>query len=308
MASQSFPITATRALFIKLGDGGKWEEECTKGGFARIGFDDVAHQDCLAGRWEAIRETYMNSDKPPSSATRWTNELKAFYTSGPETLWVTFHGGTMYWGFLTGQPTSPTGTHKERSVAGDWQNRDANGKKLSIRSISSKLTQVRGFRGTICRIDDLEYLLKKINGIEQPEVTAARLHREEFLGAIAKLISHLTPRDFEVLVDMIFAAGGWRRVGESGGTEPDIDLDLVQPVTGDRLLVQVKSHTNATVVAEVAANANARVTAERFYLVTHRHDGPPASGTGRLELFDPGRLAGLVLDAGLADWVIEKSS
>ena len=47
--------------------------------------------------------------------------------------------------------------------------------------------------------------------------------------------------DFETLVDLIFARGGWHRVSALGGNEADIDLAVEQSLTGERAFVQVKS-------------------------------------------------------------------
>jgi hypothetical protein len=66
--------------------------------------------------------------------------------------------------------------------------------------------------------------------------------------AIAQLIQRLDDKDFENLVDMVFTAGGWRRIGGVGGTEKNIDIELQQPVTGEFVMVKVKSKCSPKII------------------------------------------------------------
>src|SRR5207244_11593485 len=47
--------------------------------------------------------------------------------------------------------------------------------------------------------------------------------------------------DFETLVDLIFARGGWQRSSALGKHQPDVDLILTQPTTDETAWVQIKS-------------------------------------------------------------------
>ena len=51
----------------------------------------------------------------------------------------------------------------------------------------------------------------------------------------------LQPVPFEILVEMIFARSGWRRVGSVGKAKRDTDISLEIPLTGERACVQVKT-------------------------------------------------------------------
>jgi hypothetical protein len=57
------------------------------------------------------------------------------------------------------------------------------------------------------------------------------------------IIKELHPKDLEIFTDLVFRQSGWQRVGVSGGTEKDIDLDLISPVTGERIAVQIAAVT-----------------------------------------------------------------
>jgi hypothetical protein len=63
---------------------------------------------------------------------------------------------------------------------------------------------------------------------------------KETRTAVLNLLKLLGEKDFEVLVDLVFYASGWRRQGVSGKTQRTLDLDLLLPSTGERAFVQVK--------------------------------------------------------------------
>jgi hypothetical protein len=157
-------------------------------------------------------------------------------------------------------------------------------------------------------VKELQYLLAKINGVEIPEVAAAKAARQQYLNALVSVIQNLTWHDFELLVDLVFTSAGWRRVAVLGKTEKAVDLDLVQPVTGERVIVQVKAAADFEVAKDVAKSTAELVGYDRVYLITHSFRDPAQrKRVENVEIFDAARLVPLVLDAGLGDWVISKS-
>jgi hypothetical protein len=42
-----------------------------------------------------------------------------------------------------------------------------------------------------------------------------------------------------MLVDLVFANSGWRRIGRVGKTQKTVDIELMLPTTGERAFVQV---------------------------------------------------------------------
>jgi len=80
----------------------------------------------------------------------------------------------------------------------------------SLRS-RSKLTKVGNFRGTICTVEEEDYLLRRINGIEQPVITRANEARKAMMAVAVEMIRGLHWADFETLADLIFARSGWQR-------------------------------------------------------------------------------------------------
>jgi len=272
----------------------------------RVGYREIPHELCASGKWDQVAAIYRNTR--PDQATRFTNELKRFYETGPETLWITFSDGKLSWAFANGGVTSDEEGYKHRRMMNRWRSASIKGTDLDAQKLSTRLTQVTGFRGTICQVRDLDYLLRKINGEAMPAVESARDARSKLTASIVPLIERLTWKDFELLVDLVFTAAGWRRIGVLGKTEKNIDLDMSQPVTGERILVQVKSKVTVGVVRNVAESSATMEHYDRIYLVTHSTIiNPPEVADDRFEIIGAGRLAVLVLDAGLTDWLLEKS-
>jgi hypothetical protein len=113
----------------------------------------------------------------------------------------------------------------------------------------------------------------------------------------------LTPQDFEVLVDLIFASSGWRRLGPVGKTHKTIDIELELPSTKDRAFIQVKS---ATTQAEFDAYQRDFEQSDSQKMFFAYHTGQVRSENSGVVLLGPDRLARMVLDAGLVSWLMRK--
>jgi hypothetical protein len=124
-------------------------------------------------------------------------------------------------------------------------------------------------------------------------------------AATLNLIRLLEPRDFELLVDLVFSTSGWRRVGVVGGTQETLDMDLVLPSTGDHAFVQVKSDTSSAELAEHIEQIDD--DHQPMFYVWHSGDVKPPEDK-RVKLVGPDDLPRLVMDAGLVSWLIDKVS
>ncbi len=58
--------------------------------------------------------------------------------------------------------------------------------------------------------------------------------------SVKKSIKNLYWKDFEILVDLLFTQGGWRRISRRGETMKSIDMELEDPITKDKYLIQIK--------------------------------------------------------------------
>ena len=127
------------------------------------------------------------------------------------------------------------------------------------------MTKVANYRRTICAVEAEEYLLRRINGIDDPLVAKGMKAREAMLSAIAKAVSSLHQKDFETLVDVIFARSGWHRASALGGSQKLVDMVLEQPTTGERAAVQVKSAATQNILDRYIDLVDEAGTFSRFF-------------------------------------------
>ncbi len=105
-----------------------------------------------------------------------------------------------------------------RTVRGGWRWTDVNGESLTKDRLSGALTKLAAYRGTSCGVDQADYVIRRINGQKIPEVERALAASAEMTESVLGLMRLLEPRDFELLVDLVFTSSGWRRVGVVGKT------------------------------------------------------------------------------------------
>ena len=82
-------MNVNNIYFIKLGREGKWAEECIDEGRIRLGFNNPHHEKCLEGEWEKIRSFWQESGKTDGIATNTTNQIRKFYESNEDDIWIT---------------------------------------------------------------------------------------------------------------------------------------------------------------------------------------------------------------------------
>ena len=200
-----------------------------------------------------------------------------------------------------------------RNVAGrlmDGARPAKGGSPLTADRLSGRLLQLQMYRGTICQAQPRDYLLDKINDRISSAVAAALAAETALRAAIADMMRLLTWQDFELMVDLVFSASGWRRIGMLGGVQETLDLDLILPSTGERALVQVKSRASSAELADYQARFEEAAAYGRLFFVWH--SGPlreeHLADDPRVMLLGPEKLAAMVIDAGLASWLRRKVS
>ena len=104
----------------------------------------------------------------------------------------------------------------------------------------------------------------------------------------------------------MFSTSGWRRQGIVGKTQKTLDLDLLLPSTGERAFVQVKSRTTTAELASYVAQLDSLGPYDRMFYVFHT--GTASTDDERVTVMGPDRLAELVVEAGLVDWLLRKVS
>jgi hypothetical protein len=277
-----------------------------------LGHGGVPHELAAAGRWEEIEKLLVERDgRTPGKAKDFTREVRDFYTLGEDCLWITIEQGRLWWAFAEPDVRPVDGADRgsrARRVIGAWSDVNLAGQRLELSGLSTRLTKVAAYRQTLCGVGAQDYLLRRINAEPEPGVLAATQARQQLTSTAAALIELLDWRDFEVLVDLIFAGSGWRRVSEVGGDQADTDLVLEQAVTGERAFVQVKSSASASTLNDYIARFRANAGFDRLFFVCHSPTGgfDAASEPNVHVWFDP-RLADQAVKAGLFDWLLEKS-
>ncbi|HHC5060708.1 restriction endonuclease [Aeromonas veronii] len=299
--------------YIKLGDGGKWEPYCIEEKqVLRLGYESPHHQESLAGDWDTVRNFWLSARKGNNgAASRDLNQIRDFYELSEADIWVTFYRRKMYWCHAHKEVYELEDGSRIRKVIGSWSCLDKNGSLLSIENIDGRITKVQGYRGTICGVELPEYLLRKINGEVQPEIQSTKEALEALKKNVEDLIKGLWWHDFELLVDLIFAQSGWQRISVLGKAEKDIDLDIFSPVSQKRAFVQVKSTTTADQIQNYREIFSQHHQYDEMYFVFHTFLGSLKNlsiNDPRVTLWDISRVAELVINAGLIDWLLAKRS
>lgn len=294
-----------RAYYIKLGRGDEWAKESLQTGKVRVGWKNIPLQLIRERQWESVRKL-INEEMSGGAATHDFASLKAIVESGPLDVWVTFHDSKLWWCRVQGEIEKDE-VSQYRRVEGFWSDKDVNGQALCTDNISGRLLRVMAYRATICSIrypDDLRRLLNAERSNEYRAVDAAlRNLGKEVEGAIKRL--HW--KDFELLVDLLFRSAGWRRVSVLGKSVKFTDMNLKEPITGDCYQVQVKSEASLSDFERYRNQFDSRLY-RRLYFVVHSPDKSLESATGdeKVQLILAGRLANMVMDAGLVRWLMEK--
>ncbi len=303
-------LTPSEIRYIKLGQGGAWEKWCLENNAIRLGYESDQHEESIRGEWEKIREYWLQARKGnEGAATRDLKQIRDFYELKENDLWITFYQRKLYWCRASSDVQELQDGSRIRKTIGFWSNKDSNGQVLGIENIDGRVTKVQRFQGTICKIELKDYLVNKINGISQPEVEAAKENLNLLKKSIKNLIKGLWWKDFELLVDLIFSNSGWQRISVLGKTEKDIDLDIFSPVTQKRAFVQIKSSADLSTFQNYIQKFSEYEQFDEMYFVVHssNEDLPEASNRkANIHLIDLDRLADLVINSGLTNWLITK--
>jgi hypothetical protein len=301
-------IDPANALYIKLGRSGSWEKECLDKGILRFGYKETPFESAVSGDWEAVHKFWLAVRQDQGTATRDVRQIRSYFESDDDTLWITFYGGLMWWCFAKpGVKQRKDGKGSYRETVSGWRNIDAKGDKLTFERLSGNLLKVQAFQGTICDVKEFEYLKRKLNGLLLPQVDEAVQAENQMIQKIVPLMRLLTWQDFELLVDLVFSNSGWRRVGQVGKTQKTVDIELMLPTTGERAFVQIKSSATKRDLADYLERLDESHAHDRMFFVWHSGDVGEAD-IGNVALIGPERLARMVFDAGLASWLRDKVS
>jgi hypothetical protein len=309
------PIVIKNAYYVKLGRGGAWADDSLQNGIIRIGWKNQTLDDINNWRESAIRETELRSREKDgvttakSAITNDTRALSKIVHSTPEDVWTTFHGPYMWWCRVGTDGIQQDAISKYRTVAGQWSKCDIEDKPLIINQLPGRLAMKQRFSGTICgfdedQLDDLRRLLNRETSEESQAILKAK---ESLTKLVENGLALLHWKDFEILVDLVFRNAGWRRVSCVGETMKSVDMELEEPITGDRYQVQVKSDATMADFTEYADKFDGS-DFRKLYFVVHnpKEKWINAPTYDDVELVLQERLAQMVVDFGLVNWLLEK--
>ena len=302
-------VDFTNGFYIKLGRGGIWESDSINTGKLRLGWREQSIVDINSRRWDFIERQLRaeHKGKPSGVATTDFNGLRMIAESDPGDVWITFYQAKLWWARLTG-PVEQDEVSKFRNTVNPWSDHAANGKLLVINELPGKISQLQGFRGTVCRIRYPDLLRRILNGTKSDLAIAISNQRARLAEHLTKAIKELHWKDFEILVDLVFRAAGWVRVSVLGQHAKAYDLELRETVTGDRYIVQVKSSAGVLDLHSTIANFSPK-DYRRIFFVVHspRKDLTDYTGIPKhVEIVSPEHLAVLAMDAGLVGWIEQK--
>lgn len=206
---------------------------------------------------------------------------------------------------LLAADSDATGSRFRKTIGG-WTDKDLIGQTLWTNKLRGSLTTTAGFRGTICRVREFDYLLRLLNGEKTAVTKAVRTARSELIETLIPLIPGLHWKDFELLVELVMTQGGWRRVSATGGTQHTIDLELELPLTGERTLVQVKSRLDQKTAETVATDLTEAAGGSRVFIVYHTPSDQLTVDQENVTMIGPKALAEHVVDLGLTTWIMAK--
>jgi hypothetical protein len=305
-------VSFAKAYYIKLGTGGEWEVSSIQENKARIGWLDWTLEEINRGDWNALKQKHQGEYKTKGAATMDINALKTILESTSEDIWVTFHKSQLWWCQLGKEGILEDNISRYRLLSGKWHNHDINNHPLLANQIAGNIAKVQGFRGTICEVAEVEALRRLINDVPSDAFKAIDRTKANLVTEVEKGLEQLHWKDFETLADLLFRNAGWRRVSLLGENMKFADMELVEPITGEMYQVQVKSKATVNEF-ETYVQSFSHGVYRKLYFVVHSPDKDLAAfqtdKTDKykdIELILPKRLAEMVVELGLTDWLLTK--
>lgn len=306
--------------FIKLGSKkDNIEKDCIEKGQLVLGYQGISHFKNYENLViEDLRNEIIDiykSDK--GSATRHAKQIISFYDNTDTTLWITFSQRKVWWAFTDNNKVpykEGEGNFTYRDTKEGWISKDKENRELTFDNISGALLKTQGFQGTICEISKKDsFPIKKytrllIEGKKFPELIKAEKRKKDIVASMADLVKMLHPKDFEYIVDLIFQYSGWKKVTPGAGVEEFLDLDLLMPLTNQRIAVQIKSTTNQSQYEEYEKKFLELDTYKEFYYVYHTSENKIkiSNEIKNVTIITIDKISELIVELGLISILMKK--
>jgi hypothetical protein len=301
----------TSVRYVKNGTGGKWWRAAKANGQVHLGWKTVPTELLLKPDFPKIERILRQVNGPRQGVTQDFNALRDLLDEPSKHVWITFEDGCMWWcTVFDGANVNPGGESPEEGnfwlvCKRPWSNRSTKGKILAISDLPGTVTTTSGFKGTVCKPQDWQAMLRIIQDDKDPEAAAAANARGDYERAVLRIVKRLSPKDFEQLIDLILTRTGWARISTLGKTREGIDVEVENLTAGEIAFVQVKSSATQDVLNDyVERFRKRREFYARMIFAVHSPSGkltPPADLP--VVLWTGDRVAELVVRLGLGEWV-----
>lgn len=309
------PITIRNAYYVKLGKKNKYAKDSIEHGKIRIEWREQTLDDVNNWRESIIRtknqlaREQKNLPDRKAEVSKDVSALSKIVHSTSEDVWITFHGSYLWWCQVAETEIEEDNISKFRKVTGQWMYRNIADTPLILNQVSGKLSKIQRFSGTICSLgtSELDDLRRLINNQPSTEFESIADARTALIRQVESGLSRLHWKDFEILVDLIFRNAGWRRVSVVGESMKYVDMELEEPITGDLYQVQVKSDATKADFTKYAEQFTEGVF-KKLYFVVHnsKEKWKDAPTYKSVELILQERLAQMVVDSGLVNWLLNR--
>lgn len=301
-------VTCKKAYYVKLGEKGKWEKSSIDENIIRIGWKRQSLKDINSGNWPVIQKELQDASTDKGTATRDLRALQMICKSTNEDIWITFHKNQLWWCKVADPETYKDETSKYRKVE-KWHCQDVYGKSLFAAQIPGRIAKLQGFRGTICNVKEVTELVRLINCQTSPEFAVINNAKECLYKHVESGLRRLHWKDFETLADLLFSTAGWRRISILGQTMKYSDIELEDPINKEMYQVQVKSRATLQEFQAYSRKFDENKYRKLFFVV-HTPDPKlaaiPPDSTSPIQLVLPNRLAEMVVDQGILNWLMNK--
>jgi hypothetical protein len=300
-----------RLLYIKLGSGSNWADECFEKGIIRFDFSDIPNELFLSKDFGKIYERFETLEYSYHTTSKYLSQIKTIFNTDETTIWITFHEQKMWWCKATKKCFSGENNTKYKKVIGKWADEDINGNVLWESNISGNLTKTKGYRSSLCVPDAAEYAWNKIHAQQSQELIQFEKDYVALKKSTIALIQKLSWQDFELLIDLIFRNAGFQRLGHIGKNNKTIDLSLLHPLNNEKLFVQVKSSTEFSTYQNWKEEMMIKEDEKSsYYFVIHSPDVELSKyeelDTDKFSLWREKEISEMVLRFGLIDWLVQK--
>lgn len=308
--------------YIKLGHQEEYLKYCTKNSIIQIGFNldnDEAFGYFINQDWNSLRGFYQAQQENNRRSGNLIGQLQRARSADSNFTWLTIENGHLYWA------TTSEGAEWERNNNGailkvkNWNRNDIQEKPLSNDRLPGWLIATSQYRGTVCNAaregknGEDKRKAKTIQRLIQGRESLARSDlrtSEQKLKNIVKLsLKELTPKDFELLIELIFSRSGWRRVSVLGKTMKSIDLELELSTTGERAVVQIKSRQTTNETFQTFCDEVVdQWQCDKFFWVQHSGFIPDSSKeeNSKIVIWNAEKISDQVIESGLTSWLGNK--